>query len=109
MTGTLLWGGSIFHFVNSAEIAEGTVSQLSGGGSHPEITFNTRDGTSVKSPQGGLIFGYKVGDRVLIYYDPQRPERATLKSFGALWGFPSLASVLGAFFIGTGMLGRTDH
>jgi hypothetical protein len=109
LAATLLWSVSIFRFVNSAEIAEGTVSQLNAGGSHPEITFTTRDGRSIKSPQGGMIFGYQAGDRVTLYYDPKQPERATLKSVGALWGFPCLAGLLGALFIGIGMLGRTER
>jgi hypothetical protein len=106
---TFAWVISIFGFVSDAEIVEGTVSQLNAGGSHPEITFSTRDGKSIKSPQGGLIFGYRVGDQVSIYYDPKEPKRATLKSFGALCGFPLLAGTLGIFFLGVGLFSRSDN
>jgi hypothetical protein len=51
-------------FINASSTARGTVVRLNAGGSHPEIRFTTASGEVVDYPQGGLIFGYRVGVRV---------------------------------------------
>jgi Protein of unknown function (DUF3592) len=94
-----IWGWTIREFVNHSETAKGIVTKLNSGGSHPEIKITTKDGKEIEYPQGGLIFGYQVGDEVSVYYDPQNPKNCVLNSFGALWGFPLLAFTLGICFI----------
>jgi hypothetical protein len=39
-----------------------------------------------------------IGDKVDVLYDPQNPRKASLNSFGALWGFPALLLILGLIF-----------
>jgi hypothetical protein len=99
----IVWATVVFRFVNDAEIAQGSVSNLHASGSHPEIVFTTREGKRIHTPQGGSIFGYRVGDQVSMYYDPKEPQRATLKSFGALWGFACLAGILGVVLLSLGL------
>jgi len=93
------WGISNRQFISRAETAKGTVIKLNAGGSHPEIKFTTKDGKEVEYPQGGLIFGYQVGDEVTVHYDSQNPRNCVIDSFGALWGFPLLAFILGVCFL----------
>lgn len=92
-----------YRFMKRAERAQGKVVALNAGGSHPEITFIKPDGQSISYPQGGLVFGYKVGDSVTVFYDEQNPTQATVKSFGAMWGFLSLGMILGAAFVIAGL------
>lgn len=46
-------------FIASAQTADGIVSDLNAGGSHPEIAFTTGSGEKISYPQGGFIFGYQ--------------------------------------------------
>ncbi len=103
---SLLWGFSSRQFISSAAVAKGVVTKLDAGGSHPEIQFLTNAGEKIEYPQGGLIGGYQVGDRVSVLYDEKNPQTAVVNSFGALWGFPLLAFILGIWFIIAGLLFR---
>ena len=94
-----IWGSLTYQFISRSATAQGKVIRLNSGGSHPEIKFTTGDGKEVEYPQSGLIFGYKTGDTVEVLYDSQNPKKASINSFGALWGFPALIFVLGLLFI----------
>lgn len=96
---TLAWGLLTYQFINQAATTEGEIIKLNAGGSHPEIKFTTQEGKEIDYPQGGLIFGYKAGDKVEVLYDPKNPKRASINTFGALWGFPGLIFVLGLVFV----------
>ncbi len=93
------WLWSVHTFTSRALRAEGVVTKLLAGGSHPEVTFVTATGETVRTPQGGLISGYREGDRVEVLYLAAEPHTAQLDSFGALWGFPSLFLLLGFVFV----------
>jgi len=99
----MLWATINLVFISAAETAKGKVVELPFGGSHPQISFATPDGKTIEFSQGGFIWGYQVGDEVLVAYDPDDPNRCELDSFGALWGFPILMVVMGLAFIGTGL------
>lgn len=92
-----------YKFINRASSATGTVSSLNAGGSHPEIDFQTDNGQKISYPQGGLIFGYKVGDQITVLYDVNDPNNASINSFGALWGFVLLEALLGIIFVAVGL------
>ena len=103
--GAVCWAWSTHAFVGAASRAPGRVTRLNAGGAHPQIAFWAADGQTYSYPQGGLIAGYKVGDRVLVLYDPQHPQQgAVVDTFGALWGFPLLMGLLGLVFVGGGWL-----
>jgi hypothetical protein len=86
-------------FIRNAAAAEGTVVELSAGGSHPQIEFITAAGEQVSYPQGGFIFGYKLGDRVPVRYLPSDPRgTASIGTVGALWFAPLLLTILGGLF-----------
>ncbi|GAB3095053.1 DUF3592 domain-containing protein [Lysobacter terrae] len=93
------WCLSVKRFVDRAETADGIVTGLPYGGSHPEVTFTTKDGQVIEAAQNGMIGGYHIGDRVQVFYDAKSPRDCTLKTFGALWGFPIGVLVMGAIFI----------
>lgn len=100
--GALLLIGATFNavgvirFVRSAVAADGRVSKLNAGGSHPQIEFTTGEGERVSYPQGGLIFGFKPNDRVTVLYDVTNPRRtATVDRFGALWFWSLMLASLG--------------
>jgi hypothetical protein len=83
-------------FIRNAAAAEGTVVELNAGGSHPQIEFITVAGEKISYPQGGFVFGYRIGDRVRVRYDPSNPTAtASLDTIGALWFAPLLLAVLG--------------
>jgi Protein of unknown function (DUF3592) len=92
-------------FLRDAARAEGTVSELNAGGSHPEIHFVTASGQPIFYPQGGLIFGYQKGDVVTVLYSPADPEAtATIDSFGAIWFSALLIGALGFAFLVGGLI-----
>lgn len=76
---------------------------LNAGGSHPQIRFVTADGTAVSYPQGGLIFGYRPGDRVQVLFHPADPAgTATLDAVGSLWFTALLLGGLGVLCLAAG-------
>ncbi|WP_338523534.1 DUF3592 domain-containing protein [Pseudomonas batumici] len=88
-----------------AETADGIVSHLNAGGSHPEIAFTTRSGEKISYPQGGIIFGYQQNQPVRVYYLPEQPAgSAVVDDLGALWGASGLLGCLGLVFIIAGLL-----
>lgn len=103
VVGSVIWAISGWQFISRAETARGTVVKLNAGGSHPEIKFTIRDGHEISYPQGGLIFGYQVGDEVSVLYDAENPRNCQLDTFGALWGFTILTAIMGFVFIGVGL------
>lgn len=93
-------------FVQHASVAEGQVFAVPFGGSHPEVRFLLPSGEPVEYPQGGMIFGYGVGDRVKVLFRPEAPrETACIDAAGALWFDPLLLIVLG---LGFGVAGSWD-
>ena len=94
-----VWALSTHHFIQSTSSAPGQVTRLRAGGSHPEIEFQTVEGKTISYGQNGFIFGYRVGDRVTVLYDPQHPYDASIDTFGALWGFHVIILLMGLVFI----------
>lgn len=91
-------------FVQAASRAPGVVSRLNAGGSHPEIRFPAASGEVVDYPQGGMIGGYHLGDRVSVLYDPRRPsDGPCVDAPGALWLNTGMLFGLGAVFTGVGL------
>lgn len=92
-------------FARNAARAQGVVVRLNAGGSHPEIEFADVSGQRISYPQGGLIFGYRPGDKVNVLYLPNDPRRtACLDTFGALWFVPSLLAIMGVLFVIAGVM-----
>lgn len=83
-------------FLEAAIKAPGVVIALTAGGSHPQIEYTNLRGERVSYPQGGLIFGFRVGDKVTVLYleDSLNPQE-TIDKFGAIWEF----SISFAFFV----------
>ena len=100
IAGILAWSVKTYRFVSSAAATEGTIVALNAGGSHPNIKFNAGEGKEIEYAQNGLIFGYRVGDKAAILYNPQNPQEACVNTFGALWGFQTLGFILGICFVG---------
>lgn len=83
-------------FIRTATRAEGTVTRLIAGGSHPEIEFSTGEHKKILYSQGGLIFGFRPGDRVKVLFDAANPSgTATIDAVGALWFTTLVSSALG--------------
>ncbi len=100
MIGALCWGVSTRRFVARAASAPGVVTKLNAGGAHPEVRFTTAAGEVVEYPQGGMIWGYRAGDRVEVLYEPGNPAgSAVLNRPGALWGFVAMDFLMGAVFV----------
>lgn len=89
-------GLSVRGFAHAASSADGVVVRLNAGGSHPQIDFVTAIGEKVSYPQGGFIFGARVGDKVRVLYMPDAPRStARIDTIGTLWFVPLLVFALG--------------
>ncbi|WP_434628319.1 DUF3592 domain-containing protein [Pseudomonas sp. Z1-29] len=111
LIGIVLLGGTVLlilerhEFLARAQIADGIVSRLNAGGSHPEVAFTTGKGEKISYPQGGFIFGYEPGQPVRVYYLPEQPaDNPLIVDRGALWGTPVMLGAMGLFFTLVGSL-----
>jgi hypothetical protein len=99
IVGAVIWANGVRQFVRDAARAPGIVSALRAGGSHPTVTFTTANKEILSYPQNGLIFGYRVGDRVTVLYRPENPRlTASVEAIGALWFFPIMIFAMGIVF-----------
>ena len=100
MVGAVCWAVSTRAFVARAASAPGVVVKLNAGGAHPQVRFTTATGEAVETPQGGMIWGYRVGDKVEMLYEPDNPTgSAVINRPGALWGFVAMDFLMGAVFV----------
>lgn len=91
-------------FLARAQTADGIVSHLNAGGSHPEIAFTTGSGEKISYPQGGFIFGYQQNQPVRVYYLPEQPAGSVVVDDpGALWGPSGVLGCLGLVFTFVGL------
>ena len=64
MVGAACWAVSTHRFITRAASKPGLVIRLNAGGAHPEIRLTTAAGKAIEYPQGGMIWGYRVRERV---------------------------------------------
>lgn len=96
---------STYSFVRRAERAPGVVVATPFGGAHPEIEFLTRSGQRISYPQGGLIFGYKPGDKVRVLYDASSPASdRCVDAFGAIWAASLFLAGIGLSMLIVGLI-----
>jgi Protein of unknown function (DUF3592) len=89
-----------YTFVQTVSRAEGLVTGLNAGGSHPQVNFTAPANGEISIPQGGFIGGYRRGDKVQVLFDPGNPAgTATIDAFGAVWFWPLLLGGIGAVFL----------
>lgn len=87
-------------FIHDADASPGVVVAVPFGGSHPQIAFTPMNGTRISYPQGGMIFGYKKGDRVRVLYYPKDPAAyPCVDDFGALWFSCMMPGFIGLTFL----------
>jgi hypothetical protein len=92
-------------FLRMSILVPGQVVRLNAGGSHPQVDFVTKAGEHVSTPQGGMIFGMKVGQAVEVRYLADNPvPTATLNRFGTIWGLTVFLAAMGIGFIVAGLL-----
>ncbi|OPG70114.1 hypothetical protein B1219_22620 [Pseudomonas ogarae] len=95
-------------FLARAQTADGIVSHLNAGGSHPEIAFTTVSGEKISYPQGGFIFGYQKDQPVRVHYLPEQPTTsAIVDAPTALWGTSGVLGFIGLVFTLVGLLKAT--
>jgi hypothetical protein len=98
-------GHATLNFLSTSIQVPGRVVRLNAGGSHPEIEFVTQTGDHISYPQGGMIFGMKVGDEVQVRYQSDAPvHSATVVRFGAIWDTVLYLTFVGCVFIVGGWL-----
>jgi hypothetical protein len=89
-----------YGFIRTATRVEGKVVGLNAGGSHPQISFIAGQGGPVSYPQGGLIFGFRPGDRVEVLFSPSNPAgTATINAVGAVWSATLLPGGIAALLL----------
>ncbi|WP_425230780.1 DUF3592 domain-containing protein [Sphingomonas sp.] len=72
-------------FLRGSIVAPGVVEYLNAGGSHPQVAFTTARGERISYPQGGMVSGWRQGDRVMVRYLADRPRSAVMDRFLAIW------------------------
>ncbi|MEM5435508.1 DUF3592 domain-containing protein [Paraburkholderia diazotrophica] len=83
-------------FLQESVVVPGKVVALNAGGSHPQITFVTKEGEVISYPQGGFIYGMKVGQDVSVRYVKGRPQTsARIDAFGAIWATAIAFAIIG--------------
>lgn len=101
-------------FVSSSELTTGVVVDIVSISSGtidrdytPVVRYVPRRGdTLTYQPTWSSSFMYPIGQRVPVYFNPNRPEEAEIKSFTAQWFGTMISFLLGAVYggIGGGML-----
>ncbi|MBY4867016.1 DUF3592 domain-containing protein [Burkholderia anthina] len=92
-------------FLQSSSVANGKVTELNHGSSHPEIEFTTQSGEKISYPQGGFIFGMSVGDEVSVRYLADAPRRtARLDQFGSMWFWTLATAMFAIVFLAIGIV-----
>ena len=63
----------------------------------PVVRYRTDDGKPIeaKAPSTGSRPIYRPGQKVALLYDPEKPERVLIYSFGTLWAAPLALGGLG--------------
>jgi hypothetical protein len=104
-----LAGGYFFYrktarFRKRAIATEGVVCELQVGETsegedvyHPIFRYRTREGReyTIRSNTGTNPPGFKIGQSVGIFYDPDKPSDARIDTFAQLWLVPLLLFVAG--------------
>ena len=94
----------VTRFMTGAVQAGGTVTRLNAGGSHPQIEFHTRSGSTISYPQAGMIAGFHAGQAVRVLYDAADPSgTARVRGFGSLWGTSLALATCGAALLALGL------
>jgi Protein of unknown function (DUF3592) len=72
----------------------------------PSVEFTTQTGAlrGFTSATAASRPAYRVGQHVVVVYDPRNPRKAIILSFGAVWLVPLILWGLGALFVLIGML-----
>jgi hypothetical protein len=104
-------------FLSRAESAPGVVieniwsysssrSSSNSGTYHPRVRFRTREGQESEfvSGTGSRPAAYHVNEEVTVLYDPEDPNRASIKSFWDVWLGPVILFPLAAVFLLGGIL-----
>jgi hypothetical protein len=94
-------------FLESSVVVPGKVIALNAGGSHPQITFVTRQGETVSYPQGGFVYGMTVGESVSVRYEEGRPRTsARVDTLGSIWSTTLALAAIGGIAILTALSHR---
>ena len=93
-------GRSAYQLIADGSSAQGVVTKVNG--AHLTVEFKSTNGDAFRYLQSGLIWGYRVGDRVQVLYTSSDPRgTACISAAGALW-FPTgiMAFLGGSLFLG---------
>jgi len=72
----------------------------------PQIAFTSANGERISfKSTGGSKVAIAQGTVIPLLYDPAQPHEATLNSFGSLWLFPLVLSLLSLPFLAIGLVG----
>ena len=110
--GLLTGGGLSFkhtsEFISQALRAQGEIVELqfsrgdskSSGSYYPVVKFLTTDGKEItfKSGTGSNPAGFKLGDKVEVYYSANEPSKAEINTFFRLWFLTVLLLGMGTVF-----------
>ncbi len=99
-------GIQVARFSDQAQMTrtEGSVVDIEGG--CPTVSFSSLDGTLGEYHSGTCSTppSFDIGERVMVYYDPQNLERARIDSFEQNWIGSLILGGIGAVFLALGLL-----
>ena len=96
---------SRWQFVREASSANGIVVELKFGTSHPKIEFTLPNNEQVTYYQGGLIAGYKIGDKVHVLYLESDPRgTACIDTPGAIQAGSIIIVIISFFLIAVSLI-----
>jgi hypothetical protein len=110
LLGLLLLAGGFFFYGRTAKFrqraiaTEGVVCDLQVGETsdgddvyHPVFRYRTREGHeyTIRSDTGTNPPGFKIGQSVGIFYDPDKPSDARIDTFAQLWLVPLILLLAG--------------
>ena len=97
----LYYGGKNVYLLREGQRVEGTVVIMrrgSKGSTTPIVEFTTKSGKRVRFEGDSSSHppAHKVGDKVIVHYDPGRPSYAVIDTFREMWVLPVLFGSLGS-------------
>ncbi len=91
-------------FLARAARTTGEVTAIEDSGEFPVVTFEAagealRNGRVVRFRAASNVGRWAVGKRVDVLYDPRGPERASVATFGQVWGLCVALALMGVMFL----------
>lgn len=105
LVAALIWAGNSYWYITRGVQTTGTIIDLisTGRSTHSVLSFTTVEGTYVEKKLASGGEGLTVGEKIQVYYHPNKPERFRVDWFVNLWLGPLLLGIAGVTNLGLGI------